>query len=444
VSIFASARREPRGPKPKDGEALGTSTAWRGGPRRPFVLSVTPWLPSHDARYAGHKFYFEYLKVLAQRFQVVVVAPDGEENRSLAARAEEWETVLVGALARREGPLRELSALWLQGRGDPVPDISSVLRARRQRPDVVELHWSPVMTLAPVIKKLLPGTFVAAVEHDRYSATRRWSKLAHLRWRARVRDSIAGATIALQERALVRSCDLVAAFKSADLEFARKSGAMTVVLDPWVEEGGSRELSSATQDVLFVGAFNRAENISGAEWLISQVWPEVRRQHPRARLVLAGANPTGRLKQSTDGSMLITGFVDDLAPYYRAAHCCVAPIFGGGGLRFKVVQAMCSGVPLVATPEALVGMEDLPREHLAGATADPRQFGRAICRVLSNSQEAERRASALKVWADGRFSFRAKVERMIWHYERAARARQDGAAGAGQLRPNGVARGDKA
>ncbi|HEY1762398.1 MAG TPA: hypothetical protein VGG17_07385, partial [Acidimicrobiales bacterium] len=60
---------------------------------------------------------------------------------------------------------------------------------------------------------------MAAFQYDRYSATLTWQKLQRLRFRRRLRDVIAGRVIAHQERQLARSCDLVAAFKQADVDF---------------------------------------------------------------------------------------------------------------------------------------------------------------------------------------------------------------------------------
>lgn len=389
------------------------------------IVSVTPWLPSHDARYAGHKFYFEYLRLLTERFDVTVVASSSPDNEDLARAGYGWATVLVPALPRRHGVLGELDALRLQGRGEPVPDVERYLREMAPPPDVVELNWSTVMSLAPLVRRAVPGAYVSAIQHDRYSGTLQWSKLSHLRWRRRARDSMAGATIAVQERSLARSCDLVAAFKPADVSFAEAPERATVVLDPWVEQPPARRPSSATRDILFVGAFNRPENVEGALWLMDRVWPSVGQAYPDARLVLAGANPLPQLRQRESASVLVTGFVEDLAPYYQSAHCCVAPIFGGGGLRFKVAQGMCCALPLVATPEAVAGMESLPTQSVEALTTDPAEFAQGICRALGDPQGAARRGEELRAWANERFSFRAKVNQLMDLYEQGAQAKNE-------------------
>ena len=254
------------------------------------VLSVAPWVPGANPQYAGHRYYFQHLSRLAQSFDVTLLSLDTEDNRNRSERETPWKTMLVRPLRTPIGAKAEFAALRLQGRGEPIPDLAIYATSRLEPPDVVELHWSTTMCLAPVVQQLFPRAYVAAIQYERYSATLTWSKLQRLRFRRRLRDVIAGRVIAQQERLLVRSCDLVVAFKQADLDFVDKRSS-TLVVDPWLEEPTERKPSVDTMDVVFVGAFNRAENAEGALWMINQVMPLVMVEHPTARLVLAGAAP---------------------------------------------------------------------------------------------------------------------------------------------------------
>jgi hypothetical protein len=105
--------------------------------------------------------------------------------------------------------------------------------------------------------------------------------------------------------------------------------------------GGSRcrtmliAVLGAFGEKFWIGAFNRAENAEGALWMINQVMPLVVVEHPTARLVLASAGPGPDLYKYQGPGVYLTGFVNDLGPYYRAAHCCVSPIFSGGGFTIQ-------------------------------------------------------------------------------------------------------------
>jgi glycosyltransferase involved in cell wall biosynthesis len=379
------------------------------------LLSVAPWVPGANARYAGHRYYFQHLSRLAQTFDVTLLSSDTEDNRNRIAEETPWKTMLVRPLLTPVGVRAEIAALRLQGRGEPIPDLAEYAATLIMPPDIVELHWSTTMCLAPAVQQLFPRAYVAAIQYDRYSATLTWSKLQRLRFRRRLRDVIARRVIARQERLLVRSCDLVVAFKQADLDFVEKR-ASTLVVDPWLEEVTERKPSSDTMDVVFVGAFNREENAEGALWMINQVMPLVVVEHPTARLVLAGGGPGPDLYQYQGPGVYLTGFVNDLGPYYQAAHCCVSPIFSGGGLRFKVPQALSYGIPTVVTSESLIGLEGLPRASLAGVEDEARDFASAICEVLQDPKTAAMAAAEAQRWVRARFSFDRTIEALLEAY----------------------------
>jgi glycosyltransferase involved in cell wall biosynthesis len=379
------------------------------------VLSVAPWVPSRNARYAGQRYQYQHLYRLAHDFEVTLLSSDTEGNRQLSTEEAPWNIVLVPSLRTPSGIRAEIAALRLQGRGEPTPNLIEYATPLVEPPDVVELHWSTTMCLAPMVRKIFPCAYVAAFQYDRYSATLTWQKLQRLRFRRRLRDVIAGQIIAQQERRLARSCDLVAAFKQADVDFVENRSS-TLVVDPWLEEPAERIPSTDTMDVVFVGAFNREENAEGALWMIDQVMPLVVAEHPTARLVLAGAGSGPELRERESPSVHVTGFVDDLGPYYQAAHCCVSPIFSGGGLRFKVPQALSYGVPTVVTSESLVGLEGLPRTSLAGVEDEPKGFAAAICKVLQDPITAEATAHDAQRWARARFSFDRTVEAVLAAY----------------------------
>ena len=408
------------------GAGLGAGLGARPRVPRRRALSVSPFVPSRSAPYAGHRFYFEYLWRLSQVFDVTLVAPDNDENRRHCDDAGTWRTALVPARTKPGGWLGELATLSLQGREVPVPKALDVVRSCDVAPDVVELQWPASMSLAPALRNAFPSAYMAAFQHDRYSGTLRWARRSHLMLRGRLRDALASRTTAIQERRLAAYCDLLVAFKAEDLSFVRAGAPVRggdpgrtrvpIVIDPWLDPAPERAPAEDREDVLFVAAFDRAENVAGAAWLLDHVWPLVMERFPHARLVLAGGNPAPSLVERAGPSVLVTGFVVDLAPFYAAARCFVAPVFGGGGVRFKVPQALIAGIPLVATPEALAGLAGVPSSGLAGVSSDPKDFAAAVCRVLAEPERAADQAKAAQAWALERFSFERQVARVMGCY----------------------------
>ena len=106
---------------------------------------------------------------------------------------------------------------------------------------------------------------------------------------------------------------------------------------------------------IFVANFAYEPNRNGLAFLLSAVFPRVWGQLPDARLTLAGAG----LQQppSEDPRVQALGFVEDLAGVYATARCAVVPLLQGGGTPLKLIEALAYGLPVLATPRAVAGLD---------------------------------------------------------------------------------------
>jgi glycosyltransferase involved in cell wall biosynthesis len=139
-------------------------------------------------------------------------------------------------------------------------------------------------------------------------------------------------------------------------------------------------------NVLFVGAMWREYNVQGVTWFLDNVWPKVQDAVPASRFYIVGSRPTPEIQARHDGErVIVTGFVDDLAPWYASAALFVSPMLVAGGLLQKVVDAMGMGVPVVATSPSNHGLSAIPGEHLCVADA-PEPFAEAVITLLRDPQ----------------------------------------------------------
>jgi glycosyltransferase involved in cell wall biosynthesis len=58
----------------------------------------------------------------------------------------------------------------------------------------------------------------------------------------------------------------------------------------------------------------------------------------------------------------IHGFVRDINQAFQDMDVAVFPIFYGGGIKTKIIDAMAAGVPVVTTPEGIFGLHNLPND----------------------------------------------------------------------------------
>ncbi len=81
---------------------------------------------------------------------------------------------------------------------------------------------------------------------------------------------------------------------------------------------------------------------------------------PPVSWAFVGQSPHESLQALRSPRVLVTGFVEDVRPYYSRSKVVVVPSQTGGGVKTTVLQAWAMGRPVVATPFALTG---LPAKH---------------------------------------------------------------------------------
>ena len=121
--------------------------------------------------------------------------------------------------------------------------------------------------------------------------------------------------------------------------------------------------------ILFFGAMGRQENSLSALWFIENVMPKI--SDLSVKFVILGGNPPKELISKESPSVHITGFVDDIKPYFETAMCFVAPLILGAGIKVKILEALSSGIPVLTNK---IGIEGIPardgHEYLHCETAE--------------------------------------------------------------------------
>lgn len=156
--------------------------------------------------------------------------------------------------------------------------------------------------------------------------------------------------------------------------------------------------------VIFTGSMDWAANIDGVHFFINKVWPRVLAARSRARFVIVGRNPPPSLQAVTRLGLNIelTGFVEDVRPYVRAAHAFVIPLLVGGGTRIKAFEAMAMGCPVVSTAIGIEGLDAMAGQHylLKDEAAD---MADALIGLLDADAERRRLSLQARSLVEARF-----------------------------------------
>lgn len=114
---------------------------------------------------------------------------------------------------------------------------------------------------------------------------------------------------------------------------------------------------SQSTNYLFSGVMDYKPNIDAMLWFVEHCWPAILRSVPHAHLIIAGMNPSTEIaKLDSAPNIEVTGFVDDIKPYFDKSHIFVAPFQIARGVQNKVLQAMACALPVVSTPLGAEGI----------------------------------------------------------------------------------------
>lgn len=396
------------------------------------LTCLSPFVPSQTIPHAGGQFLFHYLTEMAAHAEVRLVAPDMEMNRAVGAQGPRNVEIHLVPLPALSTNLVARAVRYARtsanGLTVGVGEKKAFARDRTARAlvadsDLVEIQWSELLQLVPVVRRWNPSVPIVSVELDvRYQSIQGRARHA-TRLRDRTMAKLATLHVRRREPALLNLCDAVLTFTDKDVRILRELGVTVPVhvLAPYLTMPEDWVGPSSDPHVLFVGAFDRPENSEGAMWLLDRVWPSVRRRCPGAVLTLAGAHPPDALLARAAVDVRVTGFVDDLDPLYRSSRLVVCPLLAGGGLKFKVPQAMAYGIPVVATTVAADGIVERSGPSVfARITDEPDEIADAILALLEDRSLAIDVGGRGRAWARDAYRFEQSVQDVLALYNRLA------------------------
>lgn len=169
--------------------------------------------------------------------------------------------------------------------------------------------------------------------------------------------------------------------------------------------------------ITFSGVMSYTPNVDAAEFLARRVFARVRRARPKAQLVLVGRDPHPRVTAlaALDG-VEVTGDVPEMRPWLVASRAYACTMVSGTGIKNKLLEAMASRLPCVATPLALQGIEAKPGVHVLVGEREE-ELAEHLGRLLDDEDESRRLGRAARDYVVSQHSWSAVVERYERVYE---------------------------
>jgi len=180
----------------------------------------------------------------------------------------------------------------------------------------------------------------------------------------------------------------------------------------------------AGRRLLFCGGLDWYPNRDAMVFFFNAIWPLLASQVPDVEIYVVGRGPPKWLQRlgERDRRVHVTGFVEDVRPYFKKAAAYVCPIREGGGTRLKVLDALAMGVPLIGTSFACSGLGLSDGKHVLLAET-PGEFVCKIRQVFDDSELRYRLAAAGREIVERMYSWHAIGQTLFGTYESVAQAK---------------------
>ncbi|HNI32063.1 MAG TPA: glycosyltransferase [Chitinophagales bacterium] len=147
------------------------------------------------------------------------------------------------------------------------------------------------------------------------------------------------------------------------------------------------EFSKTKKSLLYIGTLSWEANIDGLLWFYDKVWPILKKQDSELTLSIIGKHADARLQEmaAKDDDIILTGFVEDVEPYFQQHRVFITPLRFGSGIKVKVVNALYRGIPCVTTSIGAEGLKVKDAEHLF-IKDTPEAYAAAIQKLLTDEK----------------------------------------------------------
>ncbi|MEI6043700.1 MAG: glycosyltransferase [Chloroflexota bacterium] len=162
----------------------------------------------------------------------------------------------------------------------------------------------------------------------------------------------------------------------------------------------------ATQ-LVFTGTMDFRPNVDAVTWFARLVWPMIRQARPEARFIIVGRRPDPAV-EALKGipGIEVTGRVADARPYLRQSTLFVLPMRMGGGVRFKLLEALAMGKAVVTTSFGADGVP-LTAGREAVFADNPLDFAQHCLALLDDPAQRIRLGEAGRAFVAAHFDWRS-------------------------------------
>lgn len=380
--------------------------------RRPRILFLAPRYPYPPWR-GDQVRAFHLIAGLARHAEVSVIAiGDGER---LPIEGVEVRSLQLGLGRRLRANLRVPPTMPLQTRLFIDTGLRRAVEEKiaEWQPDVVHVTLARMGWYLPQA-----GPFHRHLDFVDSLALNMRTRMAAHRGPARAAFSLEARLMLAYEARLAKLADSCSVVSEADRDVLGVARCAVIPNGVDVDAFSFVPPAAGPPVFLFFGNLGYFHNVEPARFLATQVLPLIRKREPDAILRLVGARPAAAVRALAEREGVeLAADVPDMPAELRGASVAVLPSFSGSGVKNKVLEAFSSGLPVIANPLGVQGVEGaLAGEHYLVAEG-PEALAESVLELFGDVAARERLARAAHELILARYTWERQAERLLELYD---------------------------
>ena len=401
---------------------------------KPHVLTITPYLP-FPPNSGGRSRTYNLIKHLQRDFQITLIC---------YARPEERQFDI--------SPLRALCDVHVVERA-PSPGTlkAALLSLTSPKPITMRLYHTPQMqrTIAeflaqhsvdllhvesfymmPNLPAQLDMPVLLSEPAIEYIAWGRHAKVAQP-WYTRPGIALEALKMRVWEPRTWAEATTVGVMSEVDARIVQRAtpGVQTTLAPNGVDVDYFSVDPHARRDGrtgVFMGDYKYFPNTDAMLYFHHEIMPLINARRGDFQLLILGKDAPPELwalHNDPTTAITVTGFVEDTRPYLRESALFVCPLRSGSGTRFKLLEALACGCPVVSTSVGAEGLGAVDGEHML-IRDTPQSFADAVVEILENPRLGQALGQRGRAWVEKQHAWahsaallRAAYDKLIGHDE---------------------------
>lgn len=386
------------------------------------ILIVASYLP-YPLFSGGHIRLYNIIRELSCRHKITLVC----EKRNYQTEKDEKEVTkfcqkIITVPRKKQWTLTNILKTGLSFYPFLVVGHTSLLMKQKIYDELKNDNYDLIHVETFYVMQNLPQTrlpIVLAEQNIEYLVYKRFADKSNFLLRALLYIDV--AKIRYWEERFWNKANRIIAMSEQDRKIIAKTHVAVVPNGVDINKFRKLEVKSRKLEVktiLFIGDFRWVQNRDAVEWLIKDILPKINQEvrnkklEARLRFWIVGKKIPDSIRNLSNNKNVIfdENAPDDTAEIFRKADLLVAPIRVGGGTKFKILEAMASGVPVVTTTVGIEGIETHSKQVLIAD--DAQGLADKTIAVLQNSALYKKVAENARKLIEEKYDWKIIVKKL--------------------------------